>query len=120
MLDKLSDKMFLEHRAINKWTSIRDRCLEKGLDFDLTVADVRRLISRKKCFYTDIDMQLAYDSGQTHHCRSIDRVDSSKGYVRGNVVACSMAVNKLKSDLTIDDIEKMLKRWKGFEEKRKD
>ena len=116
---KLTDKMFLEQRATNKWISIKDRCLKKGLDFDLTVADVRKLITRKYCYYTGIDMQDAYDTGKTHHCRSIDRVDSSKGYVKGNCVACSMAVNKLKSDLTLQEIKQIARRWEAFNKRIK-
>lgn len=114
---KLSDAMHLEHSAINKWMGLKDRCDTKKFEFSLTVADVRRLLTTRYCYYTGIDMQEAKDSGNTQHCRSIDRVDSSKGYVKGNVVACSTTVNKLKGDLTLKQIKQLTRRWEKFEKR---
>ncbi len=50
---------------------------------------------------------------------SIDRIDSSKGYVRGNVQLVCWVVNQMKNDLTNDEltewctkVSKMAKRKK--------
>ena len=37
--------------------------------------------------------------------RSFDRIDSAKGYVEGNVVACTVDINGKKSNLSLEEIE---------------
>jgi len=39
---------------------------------------------------------------------SIDRIDSSKGYVKGNVVVVSWRANRLKNDATPEDMKKLV------------
>jgi hypothetical protein len=57
-----------------------------------------------KCFYTGYDLiePVWYGRGRNWNIASIDRVDSSKGYVRGNVVWCCWACNSGKSDFTVN------------------
>ena len=50
-----------------------------------------------------------YDSAM-----SLDRVDNTKGYVPGNVVAISRKANKQKNDLSIADIEAILKYMREY------
>jgi hypothetical protein len=45
---------------------------------------------------------------------SIDRVDPKKGYVEGNVVACTVEINSKKSNLTIDEIHNLSNQLKKF------
>ena len=40
---------------------------------------------------------------------SLDRIDSNKGYVEGNVHLVAMAANYMKNDFTMDQIEKFIK-----------
>jgi hypothetical protein len=35
---------------------------------------------------------------------SIDRIDSKKGYIKDNIQFVCMAVNQMKSDLTLDEL----------------
>ena len=39
------------------------------------------------------------------YARSIDRIDSNKGYIEGNVVSCTVDINGKKSNLSDDEIE---------------
>ena len=43
----------------------------------------------------------------------IDRIDSSKGYVKGNVRVISKRANTLKNNATIEELELVLKDLKG-------
>jgi hypothetical protein len=54
----------------------------------------------KRCYYTEKEFE---DSG--NFARSFDRIDSNKGYVEGNVVACTVDINAKKSNLSFQEIE---------------
>lgn len=66
----------------------------RGLDFDLDDEDIKRLLERKTCYYTGSRF-----TNSENYRRTIDRVDSSKGYVKGNVVACTHGINQVKNAL---------------------
>jgi hypothetical protein len=52
------------------------------------------------CVYTGYQMDL---QANTLYSVSVERIDSSKGYVPENTVLCCNAVNRMKSDLRADD-----------------
>ena len=39
---------------------------------------------------------------------TIDRIDSSKGYIKGNVCICTWFVNTMKANLTIDQFKEVI------------
>ena len=45
----------------------------------------------------------------TRMAPSIDRVDSSKGYVRGNIKVISVRANNMKADASISEIKTFIK-----------
>ena len=54
--------------------------------------------------------------GKKHSSFSLDRIDSSKGYVKGNVWVISMMANSMKSDSNYEDFKKMADNWKQYHE----
>lgn len=57
------------------------------------------------CFYTNEPMDLF---GYHHHndnFASVDRLDSTKGYVEGNVVFCLSIINRMKQDMSLDQLK---------------
>lgn len=50
-----------------------------------------------KCFYTGVKMKLSSDLLKDPMLISVDRIDSSKGYIDGNVVLCCLGMNWLKN-----------------------
>lgn len=61
----------------------------RGLAFELTAADFLRFW-RQPCHYCGYRIRTV----------GIDRVDNSRGYVRGNVVSACFLCNRAKSSLT--------------------
>ena len=92
-----------------KMMQLKQSATSRSLDFDLSFRTVRFLLAQKKCYYTGIPFE---ESGGS--ARSIDRVDPSKGYIEGNVVACTVDINGKKSNLTIQEIEQI---FKGIQKK---
>lgn len=72
---------------------------KRGIEFNLTIASMKNLLSAKKCFYTGIG--LTKSTGKEDKLKlsdfTIDRIDGSKGYTKGNVVACCHAANQMKN-----------------------
>lgn len=93
--------------VVNKYHSLFYSANSRGIKFDLTFRTLKRLLSQEKCFYTGRKFT---DSGKFQ--RTIDRVDASKGYIEGNVVACCQDMNNKKKDLTIAEINLLYRKIK--------
>lgn len=86
---------------------------ERRLEFNLTFRKLKSLLNTKKCYYTDIQFD-----DTTNNRLSIDRVDSYKGYIDSNVVACIVRINGLKSNIKTDELELILKGINKFNKKK--
>lgn len=90
----------------------------KHLDFTISFAEYKRLHSLKRCAYSGLEF-CGYTDNKPDNlftCRTLDRIDASKGYVPGNVVAVCQGVNNLKSvwenpnnPLTCEMVAKIIK-----------
>lgn len=83
-------------KLINIYQSAQDR----KIDFNLSFEYVRNLLEYKNCYYTGLPFT---EEGTL--ARSFDRIDSEKGYVEGNVVACTIDINGKKANLSFEEIE---------------
>lgn len=79
------------------WKS--ENAKKRGIEFDLSITSMKNLLGSKRCFYTGIG--LTKSSGKEAELKlsdfTIDRIDGTKGYVKGNVVACCHAANQMKN-----------------------
>lgn len=57
-----------------------------------------------KCYYTGVDMVLKDYSKNIDNAMTIDRIDSTKGYTKDNVRLCCSIINKIKQNLSIDEL----------------
>lgn len=88
-----------------KWVQLHESALRRGKEFNLTHSDVRKLLSRKTCTYTGIRFEYTPSeciNGVDPYCRTIDRLDPNKGYVKGNVFAITHMANQMKNSLLED------------------
>ena len=93
---------FKELRDIDvakKMLKIFQSAQDRNLEFNLSFETVKRLITYPACYYTG---KIFENDGI--YSRSFDRVDSAKGYVEGNVVACTIDINQKKSNLSESEI----------------
>lgn len=98
-----------EYKAFVLWNMLETRAEQKGLDFDLTVSDVRTLLKTKRCYYTGAELMKEHGVDRQNK-PTFERIDSSKGYTRGNVKVVSEKANHAKSDLTLRQLKTMVRR----------
>lgn len=77
-----------------KYISKQQNAIQRGLEFTLTLSDMKRLIKTKRCHFSGVSLELEGDLKLT-----LDRIDSNKGYTASNTVACTKVVNDIKNEL---------------------
>lgn len=109
--DKLHRKSYDSETKLYKvlqerWLGARDRAIRKGLKFDITKEDLLDLWNKQAgiCALSGITMTYALDNGRTFTNISIDRINSNLGYKKDNIQLVCMAVNQMKSDLSIQEL----------------
>ena len=110
-----SNKNSREHYAANKdkrkeykkarqdketLSSIKKRAKQKKLDFDLEVED----ILGTTCPIFGVELKRGSKQGPSDFAPSVDRIDNSKGYVKGNVQVLSNLANKMKANATPEQL----------------
>lgn len=95
---KQSDPSDIE--VAKKLINIHQSAMDRKLEFNLSFESVKTLLKFQTCYYTG----RRFDN-EGPYARSIDRIDSSKGYIEGNVVSCTVDINGKKSNLSDDEIE---------------
>lgn len=108
--DDISD-LEVARKMLKIYQSAQDRKLEFNLSFE----SVKKLLSYQTCYYTS---RVFEEEGA--FSRSFDRIDSSKGYVENNVVACTVDINGKKSNLSMDEIECLYTKLIRFHNKQSD
>ena len=77
-------------------------CNKREKDFDLTLQDLKDQWDLQKgiCPYTNFQLLLFIPkNNHPYHLKaSVDRIDNSKGYIKGNIEFISLPINYLKSD----------------------
>ena len=92
--------------------SAKNRAQKKNLDFNITIDDFEipdmcPLLNIKLSVNTDIAKDNSY---------SLDRINSTKGYIKGNVWVISRRANALKGNASLEELEFLvsnLKKYKG-------
>lgn len=100
-----------------RYMSKADNARTRGIEFGLSFTAFKNLMRAKKCYYTGVELtQPISKNGMKSTDRTIDRIDSTKGYVSGNVVACCHAANQMKAmwegnpSMGFEEVKKLVKR----------
>ena len=97
----ISDKPSLES-VLSKRLHILKSANSRGLEFNLTDANIRKLLNTKMCYYTGVAFN---ENNDPLNIITFERVDDTKGYVQGNVVAVTLRANRIKNLLVEQDNE---------------
>lgn len=92
-----------------KWlfNAAKKRAKKRGLEFSITLDDI---VFPQTCpiFNTPLDILIQDRKASYLNAASLDRIDNSKGYIKGNVSVISRKANRVKSDLSVDQIKSLL------------
>ena len=88
-------KVPIEKRIYHR---IKARSKTKNIEFNLELEDI---VLPKKCPVFKKDF-IYSDTNWTY---SIDRIDNSRGYIKGNIQIISNRANRLKGDFSIEELK---------------
>lgn len=96
----------IERLLTERFCGIRDRAKKNKLILDFGKEYLRELWIKQngKCALSGVDMTTLVFCGRTNTNISVDRINPNLGYIKGNVQLVCMAVNQMKSDLTLDEL----------------
>lgn len=84
----------------------RMRAKNKGLEFNITKEDLLPLPTHCPV----LGFELKFGTGpRLPNSGSIDRIDNTKGYVKGNIRVISWRANTLKNDASLEELEAIVK-----------
>ena len=120
------DKLFLEEQQQKEWAKRKGRDVwyhENDLSREIALKFTRKMQNTKRTKHSwdieigDIQWNLVcpilgleldyFTEVRTENSPSFDRIDPSKGYVKGNVQIVSWRANRIKNDGTAEEHEKI-------------
>lgn len=87
----------------------KKRARAKGLDFDISIEDIK---VPAVCPVLGIPL-FKMGGKRTDNSPSIDRVDNSLGYLKGNIMIISSRANLLKNNGTLEEFKSIVKYMEG-------
>jgi len=99
----------MENTMSYQFRQRRNQALKKGITFTVELADIEQ---PEFCPVLGIKLNYSW-GGKTGNLRdpakaTLDKVIPELGYVSGNVFIISWRANKLKSDMTFEELEKIM------------
>lgn len=117
--NEYSRSYYAQRRLINRrvdiLTRVKSRAKKLGIPFDLTIEDI---VIPETCPILGTPIVVGpprrTDSrGPRPDSPSLDRIDPTRGYVKGNVCVISNRANTIKCNATVDELEIVLNYMKG-------
>ena len=87
------------------WNRAKTRARNHNLDFNIEVSDI---IIPKICPILEVPIEIG-TKDDYEYSPSLDRIDNSKGYVKGNVWVISKKANSMKNSATQEELNKFCK-----------
>ncbi len=102
-LKKYSEENILKFRL----TTAKSRAKKIDMDFDITLEYLEFILKEQnnKCAYTG----LPFEKDNEMRSLSLDRIDSSKGYIQGNIQLVLSCINYMKQEYSEKDFLEMCK-----------
>lgn len=92
-----------KHPERHMLTRAKIRAKQKGLPFDIVLADI---VIPKHCPIFGLKLAVA-DGLAADASPELDRIEPSKGYVRGNIMVISRRANRIKNDASLAELQQL-------------
>lgn len=113
-----NSKRAFDAKVAKKYFEKFQNATKRGIDFDLSFTDMKRLLKETHCYYTGVEL---VDDRDSPLRLSLERVDENIGYTKENTKAVTLAANKwkglvldhggsLECNLTVDQIKMLLEK----------
>lgn len=90
------------------YTSAKQRAKKKELEFNITLEDI---VIPEYCPLLNIKLEKQFDKPRGDTSPSLDRIDNTKGYIKGNVWVISNKANIIKNSSSFKDFETIYLNW---------
>ena len=87
------------------WRAAKRRARIKGLEFNIEVSDI---IIPEVCPILEVPLVLG-TKGNYEYTPSLDRIDNSKGYIKGNIMVISKKANSMKNSASLQELRNFCK-----------
>lgn len=104
--EKYDDKTKLEKVLLSRFLGAQDRAKRQNIEFNITKEDIENLwnLQNGLCAISDIPMTYELDKGRIFTNVSIDKINPNLGYTKDNIQLVCMAVNQMKSDMSLQEL----------------
>jgi hypothetical protein len=98
---------------------IKNRAQKKEKEFDITLEYISELFDKQngKCALSGVDL-IFYEDGKPKQTASLDRIDSSKGYINGNVQWIHKDINFMKQDYSEEHFKNLCRLITNYDKSR--
>jgi len=90
-----------ENRKKLMFFKARERAEQDGIEFSIEIEDI---VIPTHCPYLEIELTHSLGKGQLETNSSLDRIDSTKGYIKGNVQVISRLANTMKNNASAEQL----------------
>jgi hypothetical protein len=86
------------------WAAAKQRARNLGLPFDIEVSDV---VIPPRCPVLGVPLKRKSNRGGGDASPSLDRIVPERGYVKGNIAVISNKANRIKSNATPEELDRV-------------
>jgi len=96
----------------SQWNEIKRNAKKRNLNFTITAEQAWNLFVKqnRKCALTGDPIEFSKDCKHWNGSASLDRIDSSKGYIEGNIQWVHKYVNIMKWDFSVKELVDMCRK----------
>lgn len=87
------------------WKAAKKRAAERGLEFNIEESDI---IIPEICPILEVPFQFGTRNNYDYS-PSLDRIDNTKGYIKGNIQVISKKANTMKNSATLEELQMFCK-----------
>lgn len=104
-ISSYKDKIEKKHSSFKNYiSSLLNHCSKRNKDFNIDIQYLLDIYEKQNGMCNISGIKMTYNYGEKNTNISIDRIDSNKGYVKGNINLVCYIVNIMKNQFSLMDL----------------